>query len=71
MRHIIPFGAGERERGDRYVDGVVGGGIEGGSSFIVVVRRVFRFLVDMLNKAVMVLYMLLLLLLVLLLLLLL
>ena len=69
MCHIIPFGAGGRERGGRYIEGVVGGGVEGGSSFIVVVKRVFRFLVDMLNKVVMVLYMLLLLLLILLLLL--
>ena len=58
MRHVIPLGAGGRA-GKRVVGGVAGGGVWGGRSLMVVVRRVLRFLVEMLNKVIIVLYMLL------------
>ena len=53
MRHVIPLGAGGRGRG--YVEAGSGDEVWGGSSLIVVVRRVLRFFVDMLNKVVIVL----------------
>jgi len=59
MRHVIPLGAGGRA-GRCVVEGVAGGGVWGGRSLMVVVRRVLRFLVDILNKVIIVLYMLLL-----------
>jgi len=58
VRHVIPLGAGGRA-GGRVVGGVAGGGVWGGRSLMVVVRRVLRFLVEMLNKVIIVLYMLL------------
>ena len=54
MRHVIPLGAGERGGGG-YVEAGSGGGVWRGSSLIVVVRRVLRFLVEMLNKVIIVL----------------
>ena len=54
MRHVIPLGAGGRGRGG-YIKADTGGGVWRGSSFIVVVRRVLRFFVEMLNKVVIVL----------------
>ena len=57
MRHVIPLGAGGKA-GKHVVKGVAGGGVWGGRSLMVVVRRVLRFLVEMLNKVIIVLYML-------------
>ena len=59
MHHVIPLEAGGKA-GKCVVEGVAGGGVWGERSLIVVVRRVLRFLVEMLNKVIIVLYMLLL-----------
>jgi hypothetical protein len=56
VRHVIPLGAGGRDGGGYVEAGTgTGGGVWRGSSFIVVVRRVLRFFVEMLNKVVIVL----------------
>ena len=57
MRHVIPLKAGGKAR-KHVVEGVARGGVWGGRSLMVVVRRVLRFLVEMLNKVIIVLYML-------------